>query len=184
MTSSCSSDHTAPFVSAGDRWCGWTWIPSPDAFQSHSTSPPSLVLGQSIDRPVRPLPRQSQGLGVPVTPARSTAMSMPLTTPRSTVRKRPVSDKRAMAELVKCVQHSARKRASSVKPRVPATSPVSASSDIGKEFGTPTPRARTPLMDREPDNAQTIPRVGSLPVDKLAERQVKLMSGLTVSSVE
>lgn len=184
MTSSCSSDHTAPFVPAGDRWCGWTWIPSPDAFHSHSTSPPSLALGPSADRPVRPLPRQSQGLGVPVTPARSTAISMPLTTPRSTVRKRPVSDTRAMAELVKCVQHSARKRASSVKPRVSATSPVSASSDIGKEFGTPTPRARTPLMAWESENVHVNRREGSLPVEKLAERQVKLMSGLTVSSVE
>jgi hypothetical protein len=164
LTSSCSSNQTTKTIDqiAPDRWCGWTWISPPHAFSQPSSPTTS-------DRPMRPLPRQVP----PVTPARTNAsIVMPMTTPRSKVRSRPISDKRAMAELVKCVQHSARKRASSVKPRFPSGPLESA----GKEAWTPTPKPRPVLVGR--DSKQNEP-VG---VEALVARQVKLEDGLTVSS--
>jgi hypothetical protein len=163
LTSSCSSNQTTGTIqqSAPDRWCGWTWIPP-----AHAISQPSSPT--TSNRPMRPLPRQVP----PVTPARTSAsIVMPMTTPRSKVRSRPISDKRAMAELVKCVQHSARKRASSVKPRFPSGQLGS----VGKEAWTPTPKPRPVLVER--DSKQNEP-VG---VEALVARQVKLEDGLTVS---
>jgi len=161
LTSSCSSNQTTRNLeqSIPDRWCGWTWIAPPRAFSQPSSPTTS-------NRPMRPLPRQVP----PVTPARTGAsIAMPMTTPRSKVRSRPISDKRAMAELVKCVQHSARKRASSVKPRLPSQG------SAGKEVWTPTPKPRPVLVER--DSKQNA--VGG--VEALLARQVKLEDGLTVS---
>ena len=165
LTSSCSSNQTTKTMEqiSPDRWCGWTWIPPPHAFSQPSS--PTMS-----DRPMRPLPRQIP----PVTPARTSAsIAMPMTTPRSKVRSRPISDKRAMAELVKCVQYSARKRASSVKPRFPSGQLRSA----GKGAWTPTPKPRPVLVDR--DGKQNEARG----VEALVARQVKLEDGLTVSSL-
>jgi hypothetical protein len=167
MTSSCSSNQTTKTIeqmSTPDRWCGWPWIPPAHAFAQPSSP-------TTTNRPMRPLPRQV----IPVTPARSTACAsttMPMTTPKSTVRSRPISDKRAMAELVKCVQHSARKRASSVKPRFP-----SGLGSVGKEAWTPTPKPRPALVERTSKQNQV--QGGS--VEALAARQVKLEDGLIVS---
>ena len=161
LTSSCSTDQTTGTIqqSAPDRWCGWTWISPAHAFSKPSSPTTSA-------RPMRPLPRQVS----PVTPARTHAsIAMPMTTPRSKVRSRPISDKRAMAELVKCVQHSARKRASSVKPRFP-----SQLGSVGKEAWTPTPKPRPVLMER--DSKQN--EVGG--VEALVARQAKLEDGLNV----
>jgi hypothetical protein len=163
LTSSCSSNQTTRTIeqAAPDRWCGWTWIPPPHAFAQPSSPTTS-------NRPMRPLPRQVP----PVTPARtSTSLIMPMTTPRSKVRSRPISDKRAMAELVKCVQHSARKRASSVKPRFPSGQLGSA----GKEAWTPTPKPRPVLVDRDSKQNELVG------VEALVARRAKLEDGLTVS---
>lgn len=160
LTSSCSSVQTTRTIEQeADRWCGWTWIPPAHAF----AQPSSPIIST---RPMRPLPRS----GVPVTPARTSSSAMPMTTPKSTVRSRPISDKRAMAELVKCVQYSARKRASSVKPRFPSTL-----ESAPKEVWTPTPKARPVLIER--GNKLNEPKS----VETLVARQVKLEDGLIVS---
>jgi hypothetical protein len=174
LTTSCSSNNTNPLEPVPDRWCGWTYIPPPSTF---APSPSSPVLAKSFsDRPMRPLPRHVQN--PPVTPARSTAsmpLPLPMTTPRSTVRKRPVSDQRAMAQLVKCVQYSARKRASSVKPRP-------SSGRVGKDAWTPTPKPRPPLMERTNSLQSQIETGANISVDALSERQVRLEKGLIVSA--
>ena len=165
LTSSCSSNQTTDTMgpNSPDRWCGWTWIPPPHAFGQPSSPTTS-------NRPMRPLPRQIP----PVTPARtSTSIAMPMTTPRSKVRSRPISDKRAMAELVKCVQYSARKRASSVKPRFPSSQLGSA----GKGAWTPTPKPRPTLVERDSKQNEVEG------MEALVARQVKLEDGLTVSSL-
>ena len=171
LTTSCSSNNTNPLEPIPDRWCGWTYIPPPTAFASSFPLP----AGTSSDRPMRPLPRHMQI--PPVTPARSTAsmpLPLPMTTPRSTVRKRPVSDQRAMAQLVKCVQYSARKRASSVKPRL-------SSGPAGKDVWTPTPKPRPPLMERTNSVQSEIEAAGSVSVEALTKRQARLENGLIVS---
>lgn len=171
LTTSCSSNITNLLEPIPDRWCGWTYIPPPTAFASSSPLP----AGTSSDRPMRPLPRHMQI--PPVTPARSTAsmpLPLPMTTPRSTVRKRPVSDQRAMAQLVKCVQHSARKRASSVKPRLSLGL-------VAKEVWTPTPKPRPPLMERTNSVQSEVEAAGSVSVEALTKRQARLENGLIVS---
>jgi len=159
LASSCSSNQTTRTIEQAtpNRWCGWTWIPPPHAFAQRSSPIAS--------RPMRPLPRSV----IPVTPAKTNTIVMPMTTPKSTLRSRPISDKRAMAELVKCVQYSARKRASSVKPRFP-----SGLESAAKEAWTPTPKPRPPLVEKVKQNEPAS-------VEELTARQVKLEDGLIVS---
>jgi hypothetical protein len=132
--------HDAPLTP--DRWCGWTWIPDPSVFGESSQA----LVSSTQNRPVKSLPKPRQSTEVPVTPARSSTSWGKFTTPRSTMRKRPISDRRAMDELMLCVQHSARKRASSSKP--PVSSDFDADGRRGAsrgQVGSPTLNAKSAL---------------------------------------
>jgi hypothetical protein len=87
-----------------------------------------------------------------------------------------------MAELFRCVQHSARKRASSVKPRISLERNMFEGAGARREVWTPTPKPRPPLAERGPVNAQkAVTKEGLVDVEVLAERQVRLEDGLIVS---
>jgi hypothetical protein len=149
MTSTSSLKHSSSDLTTlrdapltPDRWCGWTWIPDPSVFGESSQA----LVSSTQNRPVKPLPKPRQSSEVPVTPARSSATWGKYTTPRSTMRKRPISDRRAMDELMLCVQHSARKRASASKP--PVSDDFDADGRRGAsraQVGSPTLNAKSAL---------------------------------------
>lgn len=128
--SAMTSMSIAPSPSVWSRWVGWSLDPQLDFF---GDEPPTVS-------PVRPSP-------VLFTPLRRGPQTVPLTVtrtaPRSVPRTRPVSERRAFAELVQCVEASARKKLDRTKPPSSASSTSSVSSPWQKEQPpTPTPMSR------------------------------------------
>ena len=118
------------------RWLGWSWTPPADAFgqqpPSAFSSPNLLTLPTSFVTPAR----HSRAI------ATSRDLSPPYSMPKSVARTRPLSQRRAFAELKRCVYLSARKRAAAYG-RLP--SPLLRLPDRPNGLDappTPTPRSR------------------------------------------
>ncbi|TXT13689.1 hypothetical protein VHUM_01056 [Vanrija humicola] len=128
------------------RWVGWSWDPPTDFFGSEappSVSPPTkltlLAPAPATNMMHTPLRGVVNG-GTPPT--------VPRTAPRSVPRTRAVSERQAFAELVKCVQASARKKLASSAVKIPGSASSVNSSSMSppiwrkEQPPTPTPMSR------------------------------------------
>lgn len=145
MSTSASMSIVVP-ESAWSRWVGWSW------------SPPAERLGPehpiiTVSPADRALPRQTSAPPAThmFTPLRNglhaTPPTVPRTAPRSVPRTRPVAERQAFAELLRCVEASAKKKLASTRPVPGSTSTVSSvtSPTVWRKEQPPTP---TP-MSRE-----------------------------------
>lgn len=154
MTSSVSmSMSMAVPESAWSRWVGWSWSPPAEHFGPEqpiiTVSPASRVSGPGLG----PGPRQSSAPPTThmFTPLRNglhaSPLTVPRTAPRSVPRTRPASERQAFAELLRCVEASAKKKLTSTQPVPGSASTVSSvtSPTVWRKEQPPTP---TP-MSRE-----------------------------------
>ncbi|KAL1411124.1 hypothetical protein Q8F55_002074 [Vanrija albida] len=128
------------------RWVGWSWDPPTDFFGTEpplTVSPPTkqAFLAPAVATNMMHTPRRG---GVHA----GTPPTVPRTAPRSVPRTRPVSERQAFAELVKCVQASARKKLASSAIKMPGSASSVNSSTMSppiwrkEQPPTPTPMSR------------------------------------------
>lgn len=157
LSMSMSMSVAAP-PAVWERWVGWSWSPPADFFGEG----PPVLMSPTTQLPIRQHSAPPAGLFTPLRggfASSATPGTVPRTAPRSCPRTRPVSERRAYAQLVQCVQASARKKlASSAGVHAGlgagsgmATGPVPGSAETvssqasgwGKEHPpTPTPMSR------------------------------------------
>lgn len=141
MSTSMSVSMAVP-ESAWSRWVGWSWSPPGDHFGEApitTLSPPSRALG----------PRQTSAPPAThmFTPMRGgISPSVPRTAPRSVPRTRPATERQTFAELLLCVEASAKKKLAASRPPGSASTASSMASPHrwpGREQPpTPTPMSR------------------------------------------
>ncbi|WWC92807.1 uncharacterized protein L201_007766 [Kwoniella dendrophila CBS 6074] len=170
-------------TATGSRWIGWTWEPPPSILgPQHSTVTPSSL---------RPIPVHSTDtFATPIRsqPKSNVASTVKRTVPGSQTRSRPISERQAFAELVQCVQKSAKKQLSgrrvapsgrlrSTPNPVPPT-PTPLSRDISKINDQQLNRKRRPVIRHTPLGSSTINSSLSLP--SIEARHTSLDSQLEV----
>lgn len=143
--SAMTSMSIAPSPTVWSKWVGWSLDPPSDYFGDEPpASSPVRAPARALFTPLR---RGNQ----------PTPPTILRTAPRSVPRTRPVSERRAFAELVQCVQASARKKIASSKPPDSTSTVSSTSSPWRKEQPpTPTPMSReVSALHRRPLSRQS-----------------------------
>lgn len=144
MSSSLSMAAVAVPPSTWARWVGWSWEPPSDFF---GTEPPKPAVSPNMT--IKPLPLRQQSAPPLLTPMRAgsyaSPQTVPRTAPRSVPRTRPVSERQAFAELVKCVQASARKKLQSAIKMPGSASTVSSLASTAPTWRKEQPPTPTPM---------------------------------------
>lgn len=93
-----------------DRWCGWTWLPPPSVFEDEEHLTRSTIKQGDLSMLSGNSSLSSLSNFYFATPAKQTSVKGLPATPRSTKRFRDQTDRKAMKDLVQCVQESAHKK--------------------------------------------------------------------------
>lgn len=134
-----------------ERWVGWSWDPPADFFGEG----PPVLMSPTTQLPIRQHSAPPASLFTPLKGGlHATPGTAPRTAPRSCPRTRPVSERQAYAQLVQCVQASARKKLASSNIKVVPSSVETVSSHGSAPWGkkeqppTPTPMSRDMTLGR------------------------------------
>lgn len=115
-----------------DRWCGWTWLPPSSVFDEEEHLTRSTIKQGDLSMLSTNSSLSSLSNFYFATPAKQTSLKGLPATPRSTKRFREQTDRRAMKDLVQCVQESAHKKST--------------------KAGTPYKSTRVSMMGQTPFN--------------------------------
>ncbi|EJT47327.1 cAMP-dependent protein kinase [Trichosporon asahii var. asahii CBS 2479] len=142
ITSFSMSMSVAAPPAVWERWVGWSWDPPADFFGEG----PPVLMSPTTQLPIRQHSAPPASLFTPLKGGlHATPGTAPRTAPRSCPRTRPVSERQAYAQLVQCVQASARKKIASSTIKVIPSSVETASSQASVPWGKEQPPTPTPM---------------------------------------